>query len=275
MNSWSVESSSPPDLALSSDRVDLWFLFVHDVFATTGLTDLYRDFLTAQEKQQEQRFYFARDRHRYLLTRALVRTVLSRYIPIAASDWHFEPSAYGRPMIVNNHELIRNLSFNISHTDGLIVLAVTRASLIGVDTESTCREISLEVAHRYFSPKEVTALRALPVRLQRRRFLDLWTLKESYIKARGMGLSIPLNMFSFNLDENQSSVISFDNDFDDLPSRWIFYQLSLSNEYAVALCVERQTSKSPTLKSRRIVPLASEQPLACSINELGTPGTGE
>jgi 4'-phosphopantetheinyl transferase len=274
MNSWSVKSSPQPDLALSSDRVDLWFLFANEVFATTGLTDLYRNFLSVQEKQQEQRFYFAKDRHRYLLTRALVRIVLSRYVPIAASDWHFEPSAYGRPMIVNDHELVRSLSFNISHTDGLIVLAITRARLIGVDTELARREISLAVADRYFSPKEVAAVKVLPAGLQRRRLLDLWTLKESYIKARGMGLSIPLNKFSFNLDENQSSVISFDDELQDLPSGWRFYQLSPSNEYAVALCVQRQTRKPPALISWRILPLVSEQLLGCPINELGMPTTG-
>src|SRR6266700_4944302 len=128
MSVQSVESSSQSHLALSSDRVDLWFLFANEVFAT-GLTDLYRELLSAHERLQEQRFYFAEDRHRYLLTRALVRIVLSRYVPIAASDWYFKPSAYGRPMIVNDHELASGLSFNVSHTDGLIVLAVTGAGL--------------------------------------------------------------------------------------------------------------------------------------------------
>jgi 4'-phosphopantetheinyl transferase len=274
MSYQSVGSSCRPDLALASDRIDLWFLFANEVSATTRLTGHYRDLLTAQEKQQEQRFYFACDRHRYLLTRALVRIVLSRYVPIAASDWRFEPTEYGRPMIVNDHELVPSLSFNISHCDGLIVLAVTRTSLIGVDTELVRRKISLEVADHYFSPREVAALRSLTAALQGRRFLDLWTLKESYIKARGMGLSIPLNKFSFNLDENQSSVINFENDFDDLPSRWRFYQLNPSNEYAAALCVERQTSKPLTVISKWIIPLITERVLDCPIRELGTPSMG-
>src|SRR5215468_8726573 len=200
MTSRSEQSSLWPDLALSSERVDLWFVFANEASAATELTERYRTLLTAPERQQQQRFYFAKDRHRYLLTRALVRTALSRYVPIAACDWRFEPSAYGRPMIVNDHELVRGLSFNISHTDGLIVLAVTCAGLIGVDTEPASRDIPLAIADRYFSPKEVAGVKALPAGLQPRRLLDLWTLKESYIKARGMGLSIPLHKFSFNLD---------------------------------------------------------------------------
>jgi 4'-phosphopantetheinyl transferase len=265
----SVKSAPQPDLALSPDRVDLWFLFTNEVAAATELTDRYRNFVSVQEKQQEQRFYFAKDRHRYLLTRALVRSVLSRYVPIAAGDWRFEPSAYGRPLIVNDHELVRGLSFNISHTDGLIVLAVTGAGSIGVDTEPAGREISMRIADRYFSAKEVAAAKALPAALQPRRLVDLWTLKESYIKARGMGLSIPLSKFSFNLDDSRSNVISFDDDFDDFPSRWRFYQLSPSVEYAVALCAQRQTTAPPALTIRQIVPLVSEQPLRCPIKELG------
>src|SRR5262249_6080635 len=245
-----------------------------DAFAATQLTERYRTLLTAAERQQQQRFYFAKDRHRYLLTRALVRTVLSRYVPIAACDWRFEPSRYGRPMIVNDHELVRGLSFNISHADGLIVLAVTCAGLIGVDTEPASREIPLSIADRYFSPKEVAGVKALPAGLQPRRLLDLWTLKESYIKARGMGVSVPLHKFSFNLDDNQAGVISFDEDFQDVPPGWRFYQLTPSDDYAVALCVQRQTDKPPALISRRILPLASERLLACPIKELGAPATG-
>ena len=62
---------------------------------------------------------------------------------------------------------------------------------------------------------EVRALRSLPLEAQRHRFLDLWTLKESYIKARGMGLSIPLDKFSIDLDSGTNSAIIFDSDFDD------------------------------------------------------------
>src|SRR6202035_3960023 len=84
-----------PDLTLSPDRVDVWLLFTDDVAAASELVDYYRDLLTSQEREKERRFYFAKDRHSYLLTRALVRIILSRYVPIAASDWRFEPDEYG------------------------------------------------------------------------------------------------------------------------------------------------------------------------------------
>jgi len=267
--------SSPPDLALSPDQIDLWFLFTDKVATASELTVRYRDFLDEEERRQEQRFHFARDRHRYLLTRALVRTVLSRYIPVSATDWRFEPSAYGRPIIANDHELARELSFNISHTDGLIVLAVTRGGAVGVDLECRGRDADLEVADRYFSPMEVRALRSLPLEAQRHRFLDLWTLKESYIKARGMGLSIPLDKFSIDLDRATSSAIIFDGDFDDEPGRWRFYQLYPSQEHLGALCVQRHLGMPARLVARNIVPLISDRIFDCPIVALGEEQSGQ
>jgi 4'-phosphopantetheinyl transferase len=267
MNPQLSASTCRPDLVLSSDQIDLWFLFTNQVTMATELTARYRDILTEQERQQEQRFYFAEDSHRYLLTRALVRTVLSRYIPFAATEWRFEPSAYGRPTITNDYEAVRSLSFNISHTNDLIVLAVTCDGAVGVDVECVRREITLEVASRYFSPTEVAALQSLPAERQRRRFLDLWTLKESYIKARGMGLSIPLSKFSFDLDGDIENIVSFDQDFDDLPTRWRFYQLYPSNEHLGALCARRY-AKMPLLISRRVVPFVSERIFDCPVSTL-------
>jgi 4'-phosphopantetheinyl transferase len=266
MNPQFSASSSRPDLAISSDQIDLWFLFTSQVPMATELTARYRELLTEQERQQERRFYFAKDSSRYLLTRALVRTVLSRYVPLAATAWRFEPSVYGRPTITNDHELVHDLSFNISHTNELIVLAVTRDGPIGIDVEWMRREISLEVANRYFSPIEVAGLQALPAARQKRRFLDLWTLKESYIKARGMGLSIPLSKFSFDLDGDSENVISFAGDFDDLPMRWGFYQLHPSNEHLGALCTRRYAKRMPLLKSRQVVPFVSERIFDCPLS---------
>src|SRR6185312_5745568 len=115
--------SSAPVLDLTLDRVDLWLVRPRTVPPVGELVESYRALLSEREKAQELNFHFARDRRRFLLTRALVRTVLSRYAPVCASEWRFEPDAYGRPVIVNN-SLVRNISFNISHTEGLIALAV-------------------------------------------------------------------------------------------------------------------------------------------------------
>ena len=93
------------------------------------------------------------------------------------------------------------LRFNLSHTDGLVVCLVAVEREIGVDVEHTARagSVGIEIAERFSSPSEVAELRSLPFADQRSRFFDYWTLKEAYIKARGLGLHLPLDQFSFHL----------------------------------------------------------------------------
>jgi len=81
----------------------------------------------------------------------------------------------------------------------------------GIDVENVERPgETIEVADRYFSCFESAALRALPVEAQHRRFFEYWTLKEAYIKARGLGLSLPLEQFSFHIEADRPVRISFD-----------------------------------------------------------------
>ncbi|CAN5455923.1 4'-phosphopantetheinyl transferase superfamily protein [soil metagenome] len=244
-------------LPLSKDQVDLWLVFTDEI-QDEALLARYQDLLTPQEKQQQARFHFPRDRHRYLLTRALVREMLSRYAPIAPQDWRFEPSAYGRPLITNEHPHAPAISFNISHTQGLIMLGVVRDRALGVDTETQSRDAPLEIADRYFSQSESAALHALPAAMQRQRFFELWTLKESYIKARGMGLSIPLDQFSFDLARAGRVALEFESGFDDTASRWRFWQWQVSDHHLAALCLEIASNESVTVTARRAIPLVRE-----------------
>src|SRR5205823_5574435 len=116
---------------------------------------------------------------------------------------------YGRPETANSEA--SNLSFNISHTHSLIVLGVTRGRALGVDVENfRAREVSIDVADRYFAPQEVAVLNASPQHEQQYRFFEYWTFKESYIKARGMGLSLPLDKFSFHYPDDGAVGIDID-----------------------------------------------------------------
>lgn len=244
-------------LTLSKERVDLWLVFIDEVH-DEALMEQYKTLLTPQEREQQLRFYFTKDRHRYLVTRALVRDVLSRYAPISPREWRFVPSHYGRPLIKNDHDVAKQISFNVSHTEGLIMLGVVRNRALGVDTENLKRNTFLEVADRVFSPSEREALRCMPHHLQMQRFFELWTLKESYIKARGMGLSIPLDEFSFELDIDQRISIHFEQKFADSSLRWKFWQWHPSPDHLAAICLEVITNSLTKLTVRKIIPLLNE-----------------
>jgi 4'-phosphopantetheinyl transferase len=250
---------------LTPNEIHVW-LVPYDEIADERLHDAYRDLLDAAERQQEPRFYFPRDRRRYLVTRALVRTVLSRYLSIDPRDCIFSTNAYGRPDIVNAQARQACLSFNLSHTHSLIVLGVTRGRALGVDVENvSARQVSMDIADRYFAPQEVAALTATPPHEQQYRFFEYWTFKESYIKARGMGLSLPLDKFSFHYRDDRTVEIAIHPELADDRARWQFWQFRPASQYLVAICAERVGAQSPRIIVRQTVPLMSEQPCAPKI----------
>jgi 4'-phosphopantetheinyl transferase len=250
---------------MQADEIHLW-LADYEQISEESLHVAYRELLNDAERQQEPRFYFARDRRRYLVTRALVRTVLSRYAAVDPKEWVFATNAYGRPEAVNEAARDAGLTFNISHTHSLIALAVTRSRALGIDVENfRAREVSVDLARHYFAPQEVAALNAVPQAEQQHRFFEYWTFKEAYIKARGMGLSLPLDKFGFHYADEQSVEIAIDGELSDDEARWQFWQFRPWPDYLVALCAERVGDASPRLMVRQAVPMLSEKPLVPQI----------
>lgn len=262
-------------ISLPANEIHLWFCF-HGDAGSSELTAACRALLSAQELSKQERFHFARDRHRHLLTRTLVRSVLSRYAPVAPQTWQFATNAFGRPRIDTSdvREAV-GLNFNLSHADGLIVLAVARNIELGVDTENTERKAALDVANHYFSPAEAQALDALPPALQAERFFALWTLKEGYIKARGLGLQIPLDSFGFALDVpgTISFALADSHRGDDAAQRWNFWQLRPAPNHLVALCAAPDPSAVGTTRilCREIAPLEWDRPLAVPTTRTSAP----
>jgi 4'-phosphopantetheinyl transferase len=244
--------------ALPAGRVEVWAAFVGELDEAQAALQ-FEQVLSAQERARHGRFVFEKDRRRYLLTRSLVRYVLSRYVPLPPAAWRFEATAFGRPMVADPHPVARGLNFNISHSDRVVLLGVTRERELGIDVEDLLRPAPLEIADSYFAPAEVRQLRALAPELQPRRFLDVWTLKESYIKARGQGLSLPLDRFAFHLEGNRSLRVHFDAELDESPRRWSFWQWNPSPDSIAALCVQNQAGVAADIRVRHVVPFVHEQ----------------
>lgn len=240
------------DLPLNAVHVDL--LATTDAAALANV-DAYRALMTPEEHARMQRLYFEKDQLAFLLTRALVRTTLSRYASIAPEDWRFITNDHGRPEILERPSGGPDLRFNISHTTGLIACAVTVGREVGVDVEHVGRKLTHDIAGRHFAPREVHDLRSLPAADQPRVFFDYWTLKESYIKARGFGLALPLGDFAFVLDPPHPPAITFEPALDDDPSTWQFVQDWPTPEHRMAVAVRRVGADLP-VRSRFVVPPA-------------------
>jgi 4'-phosphopantetheinyl transferase len=233
--------------------VDLWYYF-HELIDDSELLAAHEALMTPDEHQRHRSFRFEDDRRLFLATRALVRTVLSSYAPVAPADWRFAYGKNGKPRIAHPAVTPR-LNFNLANTRGLVVCLVSVAhESIGVDVEMINRDVpSIGLANSYFCPSEVRALRALPASDQPRRFFSYWTLKESYIKARGIGLSLPLHQFSFHF-EDDAIRITFDAQLADDATRWRFALLDAPPCHMTAVGVDTG-GVALSLRTTHVVPL--------------------
>src|SRR6185369_8891594 len=165
----------------------------------------YQTMLSSDERARCDRFYFVRDRRDYANAHHLLRTTLSRYEGRSPAEWRFDTTSYGKPFLADDSPGADGqapLTFNLSHTCELVACVVGRGTTVGIDVERLDRlHDVLDLATRFFSPLEVAGLHGLEDEERPRRFGELWTLKESFIKAIGKGLSQPLNSFTFDLSE--------------------------------------------------------------------------
>lgn len=218
----------------------------------------YESILSPQECERRQRFAFARDRHRFLVTRALVRTALSRFAPVAPQDWRFADNGYGRPMIDPCHTEARNLTFSVSHSGDWVVVAIGHGVKLGVDTEHPGRDAPLDIAPRYFAGTEAEDLRGLPADEQPFRFFELWTLKESYVKARGLGLSIPLKSFAFDLRKPGTVIFACPPDDRASAAKWRFLLCRAGDDQLVSLCWQTVEGRDLKVTWRKGFPLEND-----------------
>jgi 4'-phosphopantetheinyl transferase len=243
---------STMSIPLPHEAVHVWYVRPEKVPET--LFAHYVSLLPAEERARGQRYHFEKDRRLYLLARALVRATLSGYQAVAFAAWRFQEDAYGKPGLVPKPGLAP-LCFNLSHTDGLIACAVTLERPVGVDVEHQDRlDLSMALARSYFGPAEVAHLDTLSPEKQQRTLFALWTLKESYIKARGFGLSLPLNACTFTLD---SRGITFASSWEDEPGQWQFacHYPTLRHILSVAV---RRTGADLAIVFQEIIPLMAD-----------------
>jgi 4'-phosphopantetheinyl transferase len=242
-------------ITLPENTVDLWLVQPYDL-TDADLLLAYDKLMNEQEREKQQRYRFASDRHDALITRAFARTVLSKYAAVAPQDWQFVKGDKGKPEIANPPLPLR---FNISHTKGLIVCAVALRVDLGVDVEYIKRKTStVKIAEYKFSPTEVAELKSLPEAHQRNRFFDYWTLKESYIKAVGGGLSIPLDEFSFTIKDDNDITIAFDEKRNDDASQWQSWLMHATQDHRIALSLKDPNKQPHQIRCFQTIPLSKD-----------------
>ncbi len=192
--------------ALSEHQVHLWVVRPEECQDPLLLAE-YRRLLDQEEMAEWHRYRVEKKKLEHLISRALLRTTLSQYAPIAPQKWQLVRSPTGKPaidwptvepLLADGPTETPRLEFNLSHTEGLIICAVTSGAPLGVDVEDTGPSAEyLCLARRFFHPAETALLEALAPDQLPLAFYRLWTLKEAYLKALGTGLTSSLDTFSF------------------------------------------------------------------------------
>jgi 4'-phosphopantetheinyl transferase len=200
-----------------------------------------RQTLTPDEQARADRFYFDEHRHRFIAARGILRALLGRYLALKPETIRFAYNDYGKPSLAVPEA--SSLRFNVSHSGDMALYAVTHTQQIGVDIE-LLREVSdiQQIVQRFFSPQEQAEWLRLPVGQQTTGFFNCWTRKEAYIKARGQGLSLPLEQFDVSLTPNRPARLLADRHYQDI-ANWSLESLEPAPGYVGALVVEVPSSQ--------------------------------
>lgn len=223
----------PPDLLdLHPDQVDVWRISLD---LPTASTESLGSTLSTDEAQRATRFHFPEDRSRYITAHGGLRKILARYLRCAPRELNFYTDDYGKPAL-DGHKL----EFNLSHSGEYALVAITQRRKVGVDIERIRSDMEIEnIASRYFSQREVSELFALPSEQRIAGFFNCWTRKEAYIKAHGLGLSLPLESFDVSLTPSEPAILRATRPDSNVAARWTLFSLDVASGYASAVAVER------------------------------------
>jgi 4'-phosphopantetheinyl transferase len=224
-------SPAPEDLVIADREVHVWRAPLEPPSSRRqGL----RDLLTEDELDRADRFTLERDRQRFIAARGTLRSILSRYTAIDPGDLRFSYNQYGKPCLAAAFSSSL-LNFNLSHSGGMALYAITRQKEIGVDVERVCSDVEYEeIATHFFSDDEAAMLRTVPTGKKLEAFYQCWTRKEAYIKAYGIGL----DSFDASFAPWDLPVLSMTSHEPQERSLWTFLDLQPGPGYIGALAVK-------------------------------------
>jgi 4'-phosphopantetheinyl transferase len=216
------------------ERIECRSDFVHVVrLCLDDTIDGAIDLLDGDERDRAARFMFDQDRRRFIASHAGARLVLANCLGRAAESLRFSVGPFGKPRLIDPPQDVR---FSLSHAGDRALLAIALGQEIGVDLEAHRAIEVVEVAQRFFGPREIEALETLPKPERSSAFFRCWTRKEAFIKALGRGLSFPLDGFEVSVQDDASSqLLRACIAVPDALRRWRIVALDAEPGYAAAL----------------------------------------
>ena len=225
------------NVLLSTEDIHIWRVGLDS--ATLSIAEL-NQILSVDERTRANRYRFAQDRNRFVVRRGILRTILGHYLGVAPSQVRFRYEIHGKPVLADGTGN-SNIRFNLSHSDGIALLAFTRNYKIGVDIERI-RDISEmdQIAASFFSEGEYAVFRSLPKDKKKEAFFDCWTRKEAFVKATGDGLSYPLDKFEVSLMPDEPARLLRLEGATKKLHQWSIQELKPALDFTAALAVKRR-----------------------------------
>ena len=217
---------------ISSVSVDIWKLSLADL---ADRAPALRWCLSDSENERAERFVFERDRTRFIACRAILRGIIAQNLNIGPADVVFAYGEKGKPFLEDH-----SLFFNLSHSHNEACIALSASATLGIDVEHIrppTRNRWIDLAQRFFSVAEIQALSDLPERLQSKAFFACWARKEAYLKLHGLGLSLPLDQFSVNVDPDAPAKLCSTEWRPEDIGQSVLYDLPTSPGYRSAIAV--------------------------------------
>lgn len=220
---------------IAENEIHLWLV---DLEISEQRSLALSSLLSPYEQSRAARFVFPRDRLRFIAARGHLREILSRYDSVSADRITFVANSYGKPFLNGGSRL----QFNLSHSESLALIGITLDRAIGVDIEAAKPELaSDDVAKQCFSAREFESLSSVPEADRCREFFTIWTLKEAYIKALGMGLSYELD--AFDVSTTAENALLLDTNDVAAPDKWTLHPLQTVAHFSAALAYEGKHAK--------------------------------
>lgn len=240
MNSTSPDAAwldCPKSLALTDGELHVWRARLDQSAETIRAL---HETLCDEEKSRADRFHYPGGREYYIVGRGVLRDILGRYLGLAPDRISFSYSSHGKPALADSAG-DASIRFNLAHSGLLVVYAFVLGRNVGIDIERNRPDFAGQrIADRFFSPREAYTLRTLPKDQREAGFLNCWTRKEAYIKARGEGLSFPLDAFDVSLKPGEPAALLMTHGDEGEAGRWSMLALETEPDYAAAVAVEGQ-----------------------------------